>query len=173
MCSQTGIIRTNCVDCLDRTNVIQTSIANLVLEQQLYKLGVLAPSSKNPDGIALLPQNVVSALAHMWADCGDAISVQVSRPIYHVPYPPLQYAGTAALKGDVTRSGQRQWTGLLKDGVNSASRYYICHTRDAQRQLAIDLLLGVISSDDRHVNEQQKKLRDTEMAVEGNENVCL
>ena len=66
---------------------------------------------------------------HLWADHGDAISVQ--------------YAGTAALKGDVTRSGQRQLGGLLRDGVNSASRYYLCHMRDAQTQTAIDALLDV------------------------------
>ena len=32
---QTGIIRTNCLDCLDRTNVIQARIAWKVLENQV------------------------------------------------------------------------------------------------------------------------------------------
>lgn len=54
----------------------------------------------------------------------------------------FQYAGTDALKGDVTRSGQRKLFGMVRDGYNSASRYYLSHMRDAQRQLAIDALLG-------------------------------
>ncbi len=44
--------------------------------------------------------------------------------------------------GDVTRNGERQWSGLVRDGVNSASRYYLCHMRDTHRQQYIDFLLG-------------------------------
>lgn len=54
----------------------------------------------------------------------------------------LQYAGTDALKGDITRSGQWNLVGMVKDGYNSASRYYLSHMRDAQRQLVVDSLLG-------------------------------
>ena len=32
---QIGVIRTNCLDCLDRTNVIQTKIAWKMLEMQV------------------------------------------------------------------------------------------------------------------------------------------
>ena len=37
---QTGVFRTNCIDCLDRTNVVQTLFAKQILEQQLrhYKI---------------------------------------------------------------------------------------------------------------------------------------
>ena len=46
------------------------------------------------------------------ADSGDAIS--------------LLYAGTGALKSDVTRTGQRLFIkGPLNDGINSLSRYYL------------------------------------------------
>lgn len=31
----------------------------------------------------------------------------------------------------------------MKDGYNSASRYYLSHTRDTARQKAINVLLGV------------------------------
>ncbi len=40
---QAGVFRVNCVDCLDRTNVVQTAIARRVLELQLAKLGVVQP----------------------------------------------------------------------------------------------------------------------------------
>lgn len=35
ICQQEGIFRVNCMDCLDRTNVVQAAIARLVMEQQV------------------------------------------------------------------------------------------------------------------------------------------
>jgi len=32
---QSGVIRTNCIDCLDRTNLVQSTIARRILDQQL------------------------------------------------------------------------------------------------------------------------------------------
>ena len=36
---QTGIIRTNCVDCLDRTNTAQFAVGKVALAFQLHALG--------------------------------------------------------------------------------------------------------------------------------------
>jgi hypothetical protein len=36
---QRGIFRTSCIDCLDRTNVVQSMIARQILERQLRELG--------------------------------------------------------------------------------------------------------------------------------------
>jgi phosphatidylinositol 4-phosphatase len=44
------------------------------------------------------------------------------------------------VQGDYTRTGERNLSGLVKDGVNSASRYYLNHIRDTYRQAAIDVL---------------------------------
>ena len=41
ICAQRGIFRVNCVDCLDRTNVVQTAIARIVLETQVLAYFVL------------------------------------------------------------------------------------------------------------------------------------
>lgn len=38
---QRGVIRTNCVDCLDRTNVVQSVIARKILLQWLSKLKIV------------------------------------------------------------------------------------------------------------------------------------
>uniref|UniRef100_A0A8R1XZ05 SAC domain-containing protein n=1 Tax=Onchocerca volvulus TaxID=6282 RepID=A0A8R1XZ05_ONCVO len=118
---QQGVIRTNCVDCLDRTNVVQCAISQALCLVQTQKLGIVGPQTD-------APVELIQALQTVWADNGDAIS--------------RQYAGTDALKGDVTRSGQRNLVGMVKDGYNSASRYYLSHMRDAQRQRAVDALLG-------------------------------
>ena len=112
VCTQEGVFRVNCVDCLDRTNVVQTAIARLVLEQMLTKLGVVPPDAQ-------LPPDTRMGFQGMWANNGDVIS--------------RQYAGTNALKGDFTRTGERNLSGLMKDGVNSASRYYLNHVRDTFR----------------------------------------
>lgn len=37
---QRGVFRTNCLDCLDRTNIIQTKIAVVQVDMVLSKLGV-------------------------------------------------------------------------------------------------------------------------------------
>ena len=119
---QKGVIRTNCVDCLDRTNVVQGAISQVVALSQFRRLGLISPLQEEA------PESLVRILQSVWANNGDAIS--------------RQYAGTDALKGDVTRNGQRKLTGLVKDGYSSASRFYLSHMRDAQRQLAIDTMLA-------------------------------
>ena len=95
VCQQQGVFRINCIDCLDRTNVVQTAIAKSVLETQLLKLGLIPPEHGIPDDLRLVFQN-------LWANNGDALS--------------RQYAGTNALKGDFTRTGERNLHGLMKDG---------------------------------------------------------
>jgi len=39
---QAGTVRTNCMDNLDRTNVVQATIAKWTLNQQLRELGILS-----------------------------------------------------------------------------------------------------------------------------------
>ncbi|XP_066980218.1 phosphatidylinositide phosphatase SAC2 isoform X1 [Macrobrachium rosenbergii] len=121
ICRQNGIFRVNCIDCLDRTNVVQTAIAKSVLESQFVKLGMIPP--EHP-----LPPACRSILQIMWANNGDTIS--------------KQYAGTSALKGDFTRTGERRFAGMMKDGMNSANRYYMNRFKDAYRQASIDHILG-------------------------------
>lgn len=47
------MFRTNCVDCLDRTNVVQGLLARHALEDLLTELGVLQPGEEVP---TMLPQ---------------------------------------------------------------------------------------------------------------------
>lgn len=43
---QTGIVRVNCVDCLDRTNTAQFAIGKTALAHQLHRLGFLKAPPK-------------------------------------------------------------------------------------------------------------------------------
>lgn len=125
LCSlQEGVFRTNCIDCLDRTNVVQSMLAHRSLEAILQKLGVLQHEQK-------LDEHPVfeRLFKSVWADNADLVSVQ--------------YSGTGALKTDFTRTGKRTRLGVMKDGINSLTRYYKNNFGDGFRQDAIDLFLGV------------------------------
>lgn len=50
---QSGVIRTNCIDCLDRTNLVQGSIGRRILILQLHQMGVLTEDDKIADYPAL------------------------------------------------------------------------------------------------------------------------
>ena len=94
---QKGVFRTNCMDCLDRTNVVQAYLAAENLAKILASLGVLnAPSVTELEGNSHF-QNIYR---NSWADHGNLIAVQ--------------YAGTGALKTDYTRTGVRTHWGVAQ-----------------------------------------------------------
>ncbi|KAF9581927.1 hypothetical protein BGW38_000885 [Lunasporangiospora selenospora] len=43
---QSSVVRTNCMDCLDRTNVVQSVVARWVLNRQLREIGILGADEK-------------------------------------------------------------------------------------------------------------------------------
>ena len=78
---QSGVLRTNCMDCLDRTNVVQSACGQRALEKQLQEQGFIVNLRTDP---------TTQWFNTLWADNGDAIS--------------KQYSSTAALKGKVETS---------------------------------------------------------------------
>jgi hypothetical protein len=90
--TQAGVIRTNCMDCLDRTNVVQSAFAQYMLQKDLSGDGL---------EIDFVHDASTQWFNTLWADNGDAIS--------------RQYASTAALKGDYTRTRKRDYRGALND----------------------------------------------------------
>ncbi|CAL0330803.1 unnamed protein product [Lupinus luteus] len=123
MKEQLGVVRTNCIDCLDRTNVTQSMIGRNMLEYQLRRLGVFGAE----ETISSHP-NLDDSFKILWANHGDDISVQ--------------YSGTPALKGDFVRYGHRTIEGILADGWNALMRYYLNNFCDGTKQDTIDLLQG-------------------------------
>ncbi|OBT72524.1 hypothetical protein VF21_08670 [Pseudogymnoascus sp. 05NY08] len=120
---QSGVLRTNCMDCLDRTNIVQSAVARQVLEQQLKAEGF--------DMSAQLDQTT-QWFNVLWADNGDAVS--------------KQYASTAAMKGDYTRTRKRDYRGALTDMGLSISRFYSGIVNDYFSQATIDFLVGSVSA---------------------------
>lgn len=116
---QTGIIRSNCKDCLDRTNVFQTVLCKAVLHDVLtrWKLDIDLDESK-----------FLSQYRVIWSVHGNAIS--------------LHYAGTGALKEDFTRTGKRTRTGAVADGRKSLIRYVRGNFLDGGRQDRLDVAVN-------------------------------
>lgn len=120
---QNGVFRVNCLDCLDRTNLIEQVICQTIVEHILQNLG----SMGNPRD-RMKTEELITKHNALWADNGDAIS-QI-------------YTGTNALKSSFSRSGKMNIAGALSDVTKSVSRMYQNTFVDSKKQSTIDTLLG-------------------------------
>ncbi|KAI8997241.1 SacI homology domain-containing protein [Pilobolus umbonatus] len=125
---QSSVIRSNCMDCLDRTNVVQSNIARYILNRQLHELGIL-----KKDQTVEQQEDLMDHYRNVWADNADGVS--------------CVYSGTGALKTDFTRTGRRTKSGALQDLKHSIQRYYKNNFMDGYRQDAFDLFLGLYRVD--------------------------
>ncbi|SCW02439.1 LAFE_0F06458g1_1 [Lachancea fermentati] len=121
---QHGIFRTNCLDCLDRTNLIQQFISRYAFALFLEDFHLM-PTGQ---GSAFMDSDLFSKHNTLWADHGDQIS-QI-------------YTGTNALKSSFSRKGKMSFAGVLSDATKSVSRMYINNFMDKGKQMNIDTLLG-------------------------------
>ncbi|KGL91106.1 Synaptojanin-2, partial [Charadrius vociferus] len=108
---QTGTFRMNCLDCLDRTNSVQSFIALEILLTQLESLGLNSKS---------IIERFVESYKVMWTLNGHNLS--------------RVFTGSRALEG-------KHKVGKLKDGARSVSRTIQSNFFDAVKQEAIELLL--------------------------------
>ncbi|XP_069866970.1 polyphosphoinositide phosphatase isoform X3 [Dipodomys merriami] len=120
---QTGILRTNCVDCLDRTNTAQFMVGKCALAYQLYSLGLIDKPNLQFD------TDAVRLFEELYEDHGDTLS--------------LQYGGSQLVHRVKTYRKIAPWTQHSKDIMQTLSRYYSNAFSDADRQDSINLFLGV------------------------------
>lgn len=119
---QNGIARTNCIDCLDRTNAAQFVIGKRAFALQLQALGVLDRDEVDFD------TDAANIFTHMFHDHGDTIAVQ--------------YGGSHLVNTMATYRKLNQWQSQSRDMVESFKRYYHNSFLDSQRQEAYNLFLG-------------------------------
>lgn len=119
---QSGICRTNCIDCLDRTNAAQFVIGKKALGYQLHVLNVISKTDIDYDSDA------VDLLTEMFHDHGDTIA--------------LQYGGSHLVNTMETYRKINQWSSHSRDLIESLRRFYSNSFIDSQRQDAINLFLG-------------------------------
>ncbi|KAH7445225.1 hypothetical protein KP509_02G113200 [Ceratopteris richardii] len=120
---QSGVLRTNCIDCLDRTNVAQYAYGLAVLGQQLFSLDLTGIAKVEPDS------SIAEALMDMYQNMGDALA--------------LQYGGSAA-HNTVFPERHGKWRAATQsqEFIKSIKRYYSNTYTDGEKQDAINLFLG-------------------------------
>ncbi|XP_039004666.1 phosphoinositide phosphatase SAC2-like isoform X2 [Hibiscus syriacus] len=128
---QTGVLRTNCIDCLDRTNVAQYAYGLVALGRQLHAMGFTETQ--------IIDQNspLSEDLMAVYETMGDTLA--------------LQYGGSAAHnKIFCQRRGQWKAATQSQEFFRTLQRYYSNAYMDAEKQSAINLFLG-------HFQPQQGK----------------
>jgi len=121
---QLGILRTNCIDCLDRTNVAMFAAGRAALELQLEMLLLASRNSVDRHS------PVFQILMDQWEIMGDYLAQQYGGSGAH--------AGAfhkARGEGGITRSGVKLMTDIR--------RYYSNTFTDADKQNAMNLFMGV------------------------------
>ncbi|CAN6887202.1 unnamed protein product [Brassica oleracea] len=118
---QSGVLRTNCIDCLDRTNVVG---------RKLHAMGLSDTFKIDPNSSI-----AAAALMDMYQSMGDALA--------------QQYGGSAA-HNTVFPERQGKWkaTTQSREFLKSIQRYYSNTYTDDEKQDAINLFLGYIQPQD-------------------------
>lgn len=139
---QKAVFRTNCIDNLDRTNVVQSVFARQFLHKMLYRLKLSEMPRGNPFE-EFLP-GFESTYKRFWGDNGDTLS--------------KAYSGTKALKRDFTRLGKRTIKGAIEDGINTSMRFYINNFCDGYNQDCHDYYLGFINPKKKNFKQHSTTL---------------
>ncbi|XP_015777653.1 PREDICTED: polyphosphoinositide phosphatase-like isoform X1 [Acropora digitifera] len=122
---QTGVLRTNCVDCLDRTNTAQFMVGKCALGYQLRALGVIDKPFVEFDSDA------IRILEDLYEAHGDTLA--------------LQYGGSQLVHGIRTYRKVSPFTSHSRDIMQTVSRYYSNAFTDADKQQAMNLFLGIFT----------------------------
>ncbi|XP_062220505.1 phosphoinositide phosphatase SAC3-like [Phragmites australis] len=120
---QKGVLRTNCIDCLDRTNVAQYAYGLAALGHQLHALGSLESPELG------LEAPLAHHLMHFYERMGDTLAVQ--------------YSGSAAHnKIFSAKRGHLKLFIRSQEFFRTLQRHYSNTCIDANKQAAINLFLG-------------------------------
>lgn len=91
------------MDCLDRTNVVQSVFARQIAHKQLKQFAVSGEPKGDP--FEMFFPALEESFREAWTNNANVISTL--------------YTGTPALKTDFTRTGKRTSKGALDDGINA------------------------------------------------------
>lgn len=127
---QTGIVRVNCVDCLDRTNTAQFAIGKCALGHQLERLGFIKSAKLEFDS------DCVTMLENLYEEHGDTLA--------------LQYGGSQLVHRIKTYRKTAAWASQGNDIMQTLSRYYSNTFSDTEKQHSINLFLGYYTPSKSH-----------------------
>ncbi|KAL5583409.1 hypothetical protein UlMin_015851 [Ulmus minor] len=120
---QKGVLRTNCIDCLDRTNVAQYAYGLVSLGLQLHALGFIESPKIDLD------DTLAKELMGLYETMGDTLA--------------LQYGGSAA-HNKIFSERRGQWGPATQsqEFIRTIQRFYNNNYWDFMKQDAINLFLG-------------------------------
>ncbi|KAF3651536.1 Phosphoinositide phosphatase SAC2 [Capsicum annuum] len=122
---QKGVLRTNCVDCLDRTNVGQYAYGRVALAHQLHALGFVDVDNINIDSHSPIAHD----LMQIYEEMGDTLAIQ--------------YGGSAAHNKIFSEiRGQWKATTRSQELFRTLQRFYSNAYMDPEKQDAINVFLG-------------------------------
>ncbi|CAO2841635.1 unnamed protein product [Amaranthus hypochondriacus] len=120
---QNGVLRTNCIDCLDRTNVAQFAYGLAALGHQLHALNMIDVPKIDLDS------QLANHLMGFYEKMGDTLA--------------HQYGGSAAHNKIFSeRRGQWKAATQSQEFFRTLQRYYSNAYMDAEKQSAINVFLG-------------------------------
>ncbi|KAH9758059.1 phosphatidylinositol-3-phosphatase SAC1 [Citrus sinensis] len=131
-CFQSGVLRTNCIDCLDRTNVAQYAYGLAALGRQLHAMGLTDMPKVNPNS------SIAAALMDMYQSMGDALAQQYGGSAAHNTLRRVSYECQVFPE----RQGKWKATTQSREFLKSIKRYYSNAYTDGEKQDAINLFLG-------------------------------
>ena len=145
---QRGVMRTNCVDCLDRTNVGQYCLGAIVLGRQIHALGLSDSPFLEPRGMLM---NIVTS---MYEQLGDRIAIQYGGSEAHkkVSKQHTKHEGPSEEPVSRAKGSASGGSGVVPEFLTSLKRYYNNVAKDALKQDAINVFLGVFEPRKQNVH---------------------
>ena len=123
--SQTLFIRVNCLDCLDRTNVIQFKASEKMMREFEVFLNSKADMEEKK---VVFDESFREKHRELWASMGDKIS--------------LIYSGTTSVASYLTKGEKsKNFFNSLGNGLKSLNRMYNANVNDNYKQQCIDWVL--------------------------------
>lgn len=120
---QRGVLRTNCIDSLDRTNAAQFCMGNAALGHQLYAMGLISSPYLQSD----------MAISHLLTEMYEISGHQLA----------LQYGGSGLAHTMKSYNQNKTIIDQSKDVWSSIKRFYSNAFTDYEKQNSINLFLGV------------------------------
>ena len=135
---QHGAVRTNCVDCLDRTNAAQLAVGFVAFGYQLNDLGVISQPQIELDSYCF------RLFELLFEEMGDIMA--------------LQYGGSLLVHHFASYRRAAPWTSTSRDKLEQVSRLLNNTFSDADRQQSRNLLLGMYRPFDHHRSNREGNL---------------
>ena len=157
---QTGVVRTNCIDCLDRTNVAKMMVCQKAFNDLVWQdfsngmhENLMGSGEDAASKMQELKKEADQAMIFMWAYAGDIIS--------------KIYSGTPSVLTAVTLKGHEDLSDKFTHYKTSAERWKLQKFDDEFKHECIQILRGQHPSSVHELNNLQSMVMLNQIAQTG------